>query len=94
MQSRWQRQHQRLISRADARSLRIALRIETVKVSTDKVGDDEELGGTFAWFPEGGVDVQNSQEQPTVEFADSAMPKKEFKLLRVVHLRGIKQAQK
>ena len=33
---------------ADERIGRIALRIEAIKVSTDKAGDDEELERTFA----------------------------------------------
>ena len=81
---------------AEERSSRIALRIEAVKVSMDKAGDDEELGGTFAWFPEEGIDAGSAELTGTsaVEFADSAMSKEEFKLLRVVRLSGIKQAQK
>ena len=37
-----------LLTSADATSWRRALKIQVVKVSTDKAGDSEELGGVFA----------------------------------------------
>ena len=64
-----------LLTSADATSWRRALKIQVVKVSTDKAGDSEELGGVFAWLPKRGDDTTSIELTGTsaAEFAESAM---------------------